>query len=487
MEDRYIAAVEQRRGADVQGRLERPSDDARLANGSVVLSGWATGTSATIVAVELLRDSVVFRSVALELDREDVAAAFPNLPRSRRSGFRTEVPINPGLRDTIVVQARFDDGRSAPLATVHLRRGPLLDPGALFPPPPGEYDLPSAEAGQRFRSSPAMRWAKLIDDAPPPGTAWQRISSAEVFEPLLRPAFTIRPEDKIFAIGSCFARGVEGALSALGMDVASKTDVFDDLPMRSIGWPQDFTNKYNTEAVRNELLWALEPGCAYPRDALLRLPNGLYQDPYAASNLEFGDEADSLERHGLLTALTKRIVDCRIVVITLGLIEAFWDTQTGLYTNTTPNLAADEARFRFRVLSFEQTMEGLADIYELLAKHGHPDLQIVVTVSPVPLEATFTGEDVVIANTLSKATLRTAAGAWTRRHENVHYFPSYEIVSNSPNEAVWRNDGRHVRSEFVHEIMDLFVRTHLPAPEARTGAEEPAPLPPGTARDRVLR
>ena len=90
----------------------------------------------------------------------------------------------------------------------------------------------------------------------------------------------------------------------------------------------------------------------------------------------------------------------------------------------------------------------------------------MVTVSPVPLEATFTGQDVVLANTLSKAVLRATAGACTRPHENVHYFPSYDIVMNSDKAAAWRKDGRHVRRPFVRQIMELFVRTHLSTHDA---------------------
>jgi hypothetical protein len=106
-------------------------------------------------------------------------------------------------------------------------------------------------------------------------------------------------------------------------------------------------------------------------------------------------------------------------------------------------------------------MEGLEDIHRLLTEHGHPDLQIVVTVSPVPMWVTFTGQDVVLANTATKSLLRTAAGAWTRNHANVHYFPGYEIVLNSARSVVWERDGRHVRPPFVRQIMELFVRTHV--------------------------
>jgi len=58
-------------------------------------------------------------------------------------------------------------------------------------------------------------------------------------------------------------------------------------------------------------------------------------------------------------------------------------------------------------------------------------MQIVVTVSPVPLMATLSGEDVVVANTYSKSLLRTVVQESAEAHKNVHHFPGYEIVQNS--------------------------------------------------------
>jgi hypothetical protein len=88
-------------------------------------------------------------------------------------------------------------------------------------------------------------------------------------------------------------------------------------------------------------------------------------------------------------------------------------------------------------------------------------VQFVVTVSPVPLMATFSTEDVVIANTYSKSLLRTVAQEWTAAHQNVHYFPSYEIVQNSERAITWEEDLRHVQGKVVQHIMGLFMESFL--------------------------
>jgi hypothetical protein len=94
-------------------------------------------------------------------------------------------------------------------------------------------------------------------------------------------------------------------------------------------------------------------------------------------------------------------------------------------------------------------------------EYGHPDLHILLTVSPVPLLATFTGRDVVIANTFSKSVLRTVAEEWAADKVNVNYFPSYEIVCNSQRDVAWQDDLRHVKAEAVNSIMDQLKRCYV--------------------------
>ena len=82
----------------------------------------------------------------------------------------------------------------------------------------------------------------------------------------------------------------------------------------------------------------------------------------------------------------------------------------------------------------------------------------MVTTSLVPLLATFTDRNVVVANTYSKSMLRVVAEDFAASRPNVHYFPSYEIVMNSDQGASWTDDGRHVQPEVVKHIMSLFQR-----------------------------
>jgi hypothetical protein len=97
----------------------------------------------------------------------------------------------------------------------------------------------------------------------------------------------------------------------------------------------------------------------------------------------------------------------------------------------------------------------------LLTEYGHPDVRIVITVSPVPLENTFSTMDIVVANTWAKSLLRAVAHEWAAAHPNVDYFPSYEIVQSSDRAAVWETDLRHVKGAGVRHIMELFLRNYI--------------------------
>ncbi len=322
----------------------------------------------------------------------------------------------------------------------------------------------SNEAVRRLRENPASRWQSGWEIEPAEGTAWQRITSEPFFTPRVDAGFTVEASDRIFALGSCFAREVESALSGLGFTVDSITDAFKGLETYGPRHPQGFLNKYNPESIYQELRWALDPVSKFPPEAFQELPNGLWRDVMADPVFGDGDFDRTLDLHGRLSDVMRRAADCRIVVITLGLVEVFHDTRTGLYANTTPHLTASPGRYEFGVLTYPEVMDALERIYRLLSEHGHPDVEILVTVSPVPLDATFTGTDIVMATTYSKSLLRSAAGEWSQSKGNVHYFPSYEIVMNSARDRAWFMDGRHVRQDMVAHIMQTFANAYAPHP-----------------------
>ncbi len=80
----------------------------------------------------------------------------------------------------------------------------------------------------------------------------------------------------------------------------------------------------------------------------------------------------------------------------------------------------------------------------------------------MPFKATFTGEDALTANTYSKAVQRAACQAFVAAHDNVDYFPSFEIVSLSKRELVYERDNVHIGASTVAYIVDNVLTQYAP-------------------------
>jgi hypothetical protein len=324
----------------------------------------------------------------------------------------------------------------------------------------------AAEVMQNYRENPTAVWYKRSAD---PNDlegkfAFQRLRQ-RLFTPNIIPKFKLRRDDAFYAIGSCFARGLENCLQSKGIVVESAAPEFSRLqPAKEGTSALGFTNKYNTYSMLNELRWALDPQATFPKESIVRLTATSWYDPHTNPTLSFAGLEETLERRALMQAVTKRVRNCRAVVVTLGLAEVWRDIRTDVYLNCTPIpslFKTEPNRYEFHLTSFAQNWANLEAIYELLARYGHPDFHIIVTVSPVPLMNTFSKMDIVVANTWAKSLLRAVAQEWAMAHFNVDYFPSYEIVQNSDRAAAWEGDLRHVKGPAVQQIMELFSRNYL--------------------------
>jgi len=353
----------------------------------------------------------------------------------------------------------------------------------IFPHSFGErslYIANATEVSNNWRENSAKQWYK--DKADPADTAgpyaFQRLHQTW-FTPRIDPKFKLRRDDRFYAIGSCFARGLEYALKRRKMSIESAAPEFARLvPVNEERTGIGFINKYNTFSILNELRWALDPAAVFPIESIAKVTETTWSDPHANPSLELVDLEETLKRRALLQTVTKRIVDCRAVIITLGLAEVWRDVKADVYLNSTPIpplLEREPERYELHLTSFAQNWANLEAIHALLSRYGHPDFRIVVTVSPVPLHATFLKMDVVLATTYAKSLLRAVAQQWAIAHKNVDYFPSYEIVQNSDRDAVWEPDRIHVTVAGLHHIIGLFLQSYLEedSPEQSVSREIP--------------
>jgi len=88
----------------------------------------------------------------------------------------------------------------------------------------------------------------------------------------------------------------------------------------------------------------------------------------------------------------------------------------------------------------------------------NPRAKIILTVSPVPLIATYEDRHVLVSTTYSKSVLRVAAEEISQRNPMCAYFPSYEIITgNYTRSEYFDSDLRSVTQEGVDHVMRLFL------------------------------
>jgi hypothetical protein len=270
------------------------------------------------------------------------------------------------------------------------------------------------------------------------------------FTPVITPKFRLGENPALFTSGSCFAREIEYALHALGKTVLSWSP--------DSGLKGGSFNRYNIFSVIND--FRLAQGGGYDEDLMWETPIGWID--YSGNDVEPTREALAAARNASIQ-IHKRIAQADAFILTLGLVETWYDLQTNNYLNFTPSevLASNLSRFECRISDYEENLEAARYLVEFLRTHFNPDLKVIVTVSPVPLNVSFSGQDIVQANSLSKATLRTVAQKLADEDDRIDYFPSYEMVMLSHPEKAWLPDYRHVRRETVARIMQAFIDNYI--------------------------
>lgn len=274
--------------------------------------------------------------------------------------------------------------------------------------------------------------------------------------------FRFSRDDLIFTVGSCFAREIEKALSALDFTLPT-TRLRMPADERVSVVPNEILNKYTTSAVVNELRWGLGL-VPYPKDGFLRVRDDLVHDPHLNPSAPPVTLERAMQRRQQINDLVGTLPSCRIFILTLGLVETWFDAKTGLYLNGTPPrpaLTAEPDRFSLHRQSYEDIRADLETIFQLLTDHGHPNFKMLISVSPVPFKATFSGQDAIRANTYSKSVLRAAAEEFCASHNNVDYFPSYEMVTLSDRVNAYLDDQIHVKPPMVSRIMGLALSKYV--------------------------
>ena len=312
---------------------------------------------------------------------------------------------------------------------------------------------------------------------------WRRsIAGREAAEvdPVVGAKFTIGSGERIATAGSCFAQHIARYLRQGGFNylvTESAHPIVDEATAARFGYGL-FTARYGNIYTARQLLQLLlrAYGKFTPAEDFWRGEDGRVIDPFRpqiqpdgfASLAEF--QADR-EQH--FAAVRRAVEELDVLVFTLGLTEAWIDREDGSVYPLAPGVAGgtfDERRHAFINLSVRDTVEDLTVAFRIVTAHN-PRARFILTVSPVPLVATHENRSVLVSTTYSKSVLRVACEELARAHENVAYFPSYEIITgNFSRGGYFAEDLRSVTEAGVAHVMRLFMRHYLAA-----GGEMPAP------------
>ncbi|MCA0922317.1 GSCFA domain-containing protein [Pseudooceanicola nanhaiensis] len=341
-----------------------------------------------------------------------------------------------------------------------------------------------------------------------PKSAFWRSGVADVspfsISELWSPKHKLSKKKKIVTAGSCFAQHIGRALAKNGyswFDAEPAPQMFDPAISKEFNYGVfSFRtgNIYTATALKQWVYWALgkeeQPTEAWEKD-------GRFYDPFrpAIEPGGFSSAEEMLEsRAATLAAIRRAITEGDRFVFTLGLTEGWVNTkQKYTYAMCPGTLAGtfDPAAHAFKNFSFSEIKSDLIAALRAI-REENPQMSFLLTVSPVPLTATASGDHVLTATTYSKSVLRAVAGEVKEKFAYVDYFPSYEIITSPVFRGMFYEPNmRSVHPDGVSFVMRSFFEglgatdsdggsdSETPKAKARAGKRKKAARTPAPASE----
>lgn len=283
--------------------------------------------------------------------------------------------------------------------------------------------------------------------------------------------FVINQTDKVATMGSCFAQHLSKCISKAGFyyyvaETAPYGMTPSDAHMNNYG---TFSARYgNVYTARQALqLFDRAYGLFNPEPHIWKR-DSVYVDafrPHTQPNGYTTAELLLADRASHLSAVRDVFEKSNILIFTLGLTESWQSKADGSIFPIAPGVFggtynANEHQFvNFNVVDVIRDMNSfIKKIREV-----NPNIKIILTVSPVPLVATYEDRHVLVSTCYSKSVLRVAAAEVERSNKDVVYFPSYEIITSPSSEGrYYADDLRQVTSVGVGHVMRVFSKHFMP-------------------------
>lgn len=358
------------------------------------------------------------------------------------------------------VERSFSAYRAVGAANIHSER--LKTQAAVY----GKIASTFPKPARRKRSHP---YSDL-----PAASYWRRAVSAvavETLDPVCATKFVLADTDRIATAGSCFAQHIAKTLVKSGNNflvveppppgMDSETAQRRNFGLFSARYGNIYTARQLLQLIRRAL------GSFVPLDHAWQREDGRFVDPFRPQIEPEGfgsaEEVIAATKKHLLSVRTL-LEQMNVLIFTLGLTEAWEALADGAVFPVAPGVAAgemDPGKYRFKNFTIDEVRADLKQTIDLLLSINK-NLRVILTVSPVPLVATFEDRHVLVSTVHSKSILLTAAHEISQAYEAVDYFPSYELIASNYNEGrYFEEDRRSIKQEGVDHVMRIFRRHYL--------------------------
>jgi GSCFA family len=307
-----------------------------------------------------------------------------------------------------------------------------------------------------------------------PSSAFWRRSISEVdpdlVDPVIAAPFTISPSTAVATVGSCFAQHISRTLVQEGFHylVTEPEPVSPDNTQRgSATFSARFGNVYTIRQLLQ--LFDRAYGLFAPVDSVWRREDGAFVDPFRPRIEAAGyptAAAALAERKKHLAFVRRMFEKCEVLIFTLGLTEGWASEIDNAVVPLAPGVAGtgpDPDSYKFTNFPVDHMNADLLAFIDKL-RLVNSSARVILTVSPVPLVATYEPRHVLVSNTYSKSALRVVAEVVSQSRTDVAYFPSFEIITGLHQRSrFYGDDLREVTPAGVANVMTLFKRHYLRA------------------------
>jgi hypothetical protein len=298
-------------------------------------------------------------------------------------------------------------------------------------------------------------WRKFVSN-----TCWRDLNFNN------KTKFHLKDDYKIITAGSCFAQNISRYMKKVGLSVFNAEP--EHPLMAEFGLENDSYNQFsarygNIYTSRQCLELVLQALGNSPMIEDFIEENGRWYDLLRPSIQKNGfsslNEAKADRRYHL-SRVKSMLLEADVFIFTLGLTESWFHKEKGHIYPACPGTVRGKFNsdiYHFRNLNYNEIMDDMVKIINTI--HAvNPNLKIILTVSPIPLVATRTSQNVLCASSYSKSVLRSVVGDLDNLYDNVAYFPSYEIINSVCSFGQYlSSDLRDVTERGVSHVMDCFL------------------------------